>query len=91
MRFWLLETKLFRENAQIFFNQIKRDKTKTVILVTHDMSSVRQYCNKAIFIEKGEVIHDGNPNIVADDYQAFLEQESKPATGRLKIVWGAVN
>ena len=71
----------FQRKCANFFNQIKRDKTKTVILVTHDMSSVRQYCNKAIFIEKGEVIHDGNPNIVADDYsEMFLQQESKTTT-----------
>ena len=66
----------FQRKCSNFFNDIKRDKSKTVILVTHDMASVRRYCNRAIFIEKGEIVDDGNPDEVADEYsELFLDQK----------------
>lgn len=67
----------FQRKCNNFFNEIKRDKTKTVILVTHDMGSIRQYCNRAIFIERGEIVHMGNPNIVADDYSELFLKDAK--------------
>jgi ABC-type polysaccharide/polyol phosphate transport system ATPase subunit len=37
---------------------------KGVVLVTHDMDWVREYCNRAILLEKGQVIIEGNPEEV---------------------------
>ena len=37
---------------------------KGVVLVTHDMDWVREYCNRALLIEKGEVIMEGPPDEV---------------------------
>ena len=41
---------------------------KTVILVTHDMNAVRQFCTKAIFVEDGQIKETGSPNDIADLY-----------------------
>src|SRR5574344_1357020 len=38
----------FQKKCNEYFDEIKHDKTKTVILVTHGMDNVRKYCNKAI-------------------------------------------
>lgn len=68
----------FQRKSAEFFAKIKQDKKKTIILVTHSMASVRQYCNHAIFIEKGKIVKEGNPNEVADDYsEMFLEESSQ--------------
>ena len=37
---------------------------KAVVLVTHDMEWVREYCNRAILLEKGRVIVEGPPDEV---------------------------
>ena len=37
---------------------------KAVVLVTHDMEWVREYCNRAILLEKGRVILEGPPDDV---------------------------
>lgn len=58
----------FQKKCNIFFNDIKKDKTKTIILVTHSMDAVRKFCNKAILIEKGSIVAEGDPNDVADEY-----------------------
>jgi ABC-type polysaccharide/polyol phosphate transport system ATPase subunit len=34
---------------------------KAVVLVTHDMDWVREYCNRAMLIEKGKVVMQGSP------------------------------
>ena len=41
---------------------------QTVVLVTHDMETVRQYCNRAILIHNGKIIEDGSPRLVAEKY-----------------------
>ncbi|KAB7790332.1 ABC transporter ATP-binding protein [Bifidobacterium leontopitheci] len=58
----------FQRKCDNFFTQIKKDPTKTVILVTHDMGAVKKYCNKAILIKDGEIIVSGDKEEVANQY-----------------------
>lgn len=58
----------FQAKCNQYFNQIKKDKTKTVVLVTHSMENVRKYCNHAILIRDGVVKIDGSPEDVANSY-----------------------
>ena len=68
----------FQRKCDDFFSKIKKDKTKTVILVTHSMSSVRRYCNKAIMINQGEVASLGSIDKVVEAYtQLNLEKLGK--------------
>jgi homopolymeric O-antigen transport system ATP-binding protein len=39
---------------------------KGVVLVTHDMEWVREYCNRALLLEKGQVIMEGKPDEVVE-------------------------
>ncbi|HET7028877.1 MAG TPA: ABC transporter ATP-binding protein, partial [Candidatus Limnocylindrales bacterium] len=34
---------------------------KAVVLVTHDMNWVQEYCNRAVLLERGEVVIEGEP------------------------------
>ena len=68
----------FQRKCNDFFDKIKKDKTKTVILVTHSMDSVRKYCNKAMMIRNGKVVVYGSPQDVASQYTADnLKRENK--------------
>lgn len=58
----------FQKKCNKFFADIKKDGSKTVILVTHDMASVRRYCSRALMLEKGKVVAFGDPEEVADNY-----------------------
>lgn len=58
----------FQRKCNDFFEKIKKDNSKTVILVTHDMLAVERYCDKAIFINKGVVEKIGNPRKIAAEY-----------------------
>ncbi len=48
-----------------------RDSDKTIVIVTHNLNSVRKLCNRAIWINNGEVKMDGKCNDVVD---AYLEE-----------------
>jgi len=65
----------FQRKCSTFFDQIKKDKTKTVILVTHSMESVRKYCNRAMLIVDGEIKETGNPDKVANAYSDIFINE----------------
>ena len=56
----------FQEKCNNYFKSLKKDQT--VILVTHDMETVKRFCNRAILIENGKIIKDGRPKQVADAY-----------------------
>ena len=60
----------FQRKCNDFFENIKKDKTKTVILVTHSMADVKKYCNNAIFIADGMISESGDVDKVAEKYIA---------------------
>ena len=45
------------------------DKAKAIVLVTHDLSYVTEFCNRAILIELGRVIREGPPAEVVQLYR----------------------
>jgi len=61
----------FQRKCNDYFDKIRRDKTKTVILVTHSMESVRKYCNRAMLLQEGRVEFIGNPDKIADEYSGL--------------------
>jgi ABC-type polysaccharide/polyol phosphate transport system ATPase subunit len=52
---------------------------KGVVLVTHDMDWVREYCNRALLLEKGRVIIEGAPDEVT---ALHLERQAAEAARR---------
>ena len=77
----------FQRKCFDYFMLLKKNK-KTVILVTHDMGAVRQYCDRAIMIEKGKIVHSGEPEKVAQFYQRLFTEESKKQSEGRKISKG---
>lgn len=57
----------FQRKCYSYFDKLKKEK-RTVILVTHDMSAVERFCNKALFIDSGEIKYEGKPHKVATEY-----------------------
>lgn len=52
-------------------DEIKRNGT-TILLVTHDMSSVVKYCDKVVVLNHGKVVKEGNPKEMVDIYKKIL-------------------
>jgi ABC-2 type transport system ATP-binding protein len=64
----------FQRKCFDHFMLLKKNK-QTVVLVTHDMAAVRQYCDRAVMIDKGEVVERGKPEDVAQAYQQLFSEE----------------
>lgn len=48
---------------------------KTVLFVSHDINSVKRFCKRAIWINEGQVVMDGDTDEVTDKYSDFLKSE----------------
>jgi ABC-type polysaccharide/polyol phosphate transport system ATPase subunit len=57
-----------------------RDEGKTILFVTHDLQALTKFCDKAILLDKGQILLEGSPDSVARRYQALIfERESNRA------------
>ena len=67
----------FQRKCFAYFAELKRNN-KTVILVTHSMDSIQQFCTRAMLIEGGSIKHIGKTSDIALRYQElFMNQEEK--------------
>lgn len=57
----------FQRKCIDVFEQYKASG-QTVVLVTHDMETVKKFCNRAVLIQDGTIIKEGDPVQVADEY-----------------------
>lgn len=59
----------FQQKCFNYFEELRQQK-KTVVFVSHDMTSVNRFCSRAVYIKDGVLIHEGSPEEVADLYIA---------------------
>ena len=52
------------------FNKLKelKESGKTIVIVTHSMNQVKQFCDRAMWLYKGNVKMDGNVDQVLEEY-----------------------
>lgn len=76
----------FQRKCFQYFAHLKKKK-KTVILVTHSMDQVQQFCTKAALIDKGHRLEVGKPADIAQLYRELnMPEESEHKTkGNAKI------
>ena len=58
----------FRAKCFRQFERMRREG-RTVVLVSHDMSAIERYCDRAVLLEKGRVEAIGEPAEVAERYR----------------------
>lgn len=69
-----------------------KDEGKTIVLCTHSMSTVMDFCTRAIWINEGEILEQGSPEDIVDKYNSVntlpkavnnkrkVSQETKPGS-----------
>jgi ABC-2 type transport system ATP-binding protein len=58
----------FREKSKARVGELVQS-AKAIVLVTHDMNWVVEYCNRAMLIEKGRIVLEGSPVEVVELHQ----------------------
>ena len=64
----------FQRRSQESFEEIKRKRSKTVVLVTHGMPDIERYCDRAMLLEQGQIEQIGDPVETARRYIALGER-----------------
>jgi ABC-type polysaccharide/polyol phosphate transport system ATPase subunit len=57
----------FAQKCFDVFNRM-RDEGRTIVFVTHDMGALNRFCHRALLLERGSMVHLGEPHEVADRY-----------------------
>ncbi|MCH7698477.1 MAG: ABC transporter ATP-binding protein [Chloroflexi bacterium] len=57
----------FQQKCFDHFAELKQ-QSATIILVTHSMSTLREFADRVIHMEHGRVVNDGDPDAVIDKY-----------------------
>lgn len=57
----------FQQKCADVFHALK-GSDKTLVLVTHDMGAVDTYCDRAILLDRGRIVHEGEPREVGKHY-----------------------
>ncbi len=58
----------FREKSKQRVGELVRE-AKAIVLVTHDMNWVTEYCNRAMLLERGQIVLEGTPAEVVKEHQ----------------------
>lgn len=72
-----------------------REQGTTLLIVSHDRTAIQSLCDRAILMEHGFVIKDGNPAEVLDYYNAIIAEKENATVevkrlddGRLRTLSG---
>jgi ABC-type multidrug transport system ATPase subunit len=57
----------FQQKCFEQFHRLKAEG-RTIVFVTHDMSAVERFCDRAMLLEKGELVTQGDPHAIARAY-----------------------
>jgi ABC-2 type transport system ATP-binding protein len=77
----------FQRKCFDYFRTLKKNK-KTVIFVSHDMSAIREYCERAVLIEKSKIIAAGTADSIASKYSRMFLEGSADSHGVSTKRWG---
>lgn len=59
-----------------------KEQGKTILFVSHDLSTIRRYCDRALLINKGHLIGDGTPMEMIDKFKRVMAgQEDTETSG----------
>ena len=63
-----------------------RNEGRTVLFVSHDLTSVRQLCTRALMLNGGQIVDDGLPDEVTRRYERLHQDASGAALGAAERV-----
>jgi lipopolysaccharide transport system ATP-binding protein len=58
-----------------------REEGRTVLFVSHDLTSVRQLCTRALLLNGGRVVDDGDPDTITRRYERLYQDEAQSEGG----------
>lgn len=63
----------FQQKCMRFLKKFK--ESGSIFFVSHDTSAMINFCDRVVWLHKGEVVASGNPKAVCEEYLSFLHQK----------------
>ena len=70
----------FQSKCYRKFEEFKRDG-KTILFVSHDLSAISRYCDRAVLLNQGDKVYEGTPKEAIDIYKKVLVDQFHKGTG----------
>ena len=64
----------FKEKSYNKMKELISDETRTVIIVSHSLDTVKELCDEVLWLEKGEVVMKGDASEVNPQYIEFMKK-----------------
>lgn len=77
----------FQKKCFDYFRRLKELK-QTIIFVSHDMSAVSEFCDRAVLIDKSEMVDIGSADKIATAYEKLFLKRSTVSEGVVTKRWG---
>lgn len=63
----------FKKKSYAKMKELISDTNRTVVIVSHDMKTIRDLCSKVLWINDGEMVKYGDTETVLEAYDAFMK------------------
>ena len=63
-----------------------RNSDKTILFVSHDINSIRRFCDRVYWLKNGEIVDEGDTMEVTERYDNFLKKKSLTSIDREKTM-----
>ena len=63
----------FRKKSLAKMKELITDKNRTVIIVSHNMETLKELCNSVLWMHDGKMMELGEPEIVLTHYKDFMK------------------
>jgi len=78
----------FQKKCYEVFKEFKLKK-KTIIYVSHNLESVKEFCSTVVLLDEGQVVSVGVPEPVVYEYHKLCIKETKKILGFVANQWGS--
>jgi ABC-type polysaccharide/polyol phosphate transport system ATPase subunit len=69
----------FKEKSYNKMKELISDDTRTVIIVSHSLGTIKELCDEVLWLHDGEIKKIGSPDEVIPEYENFMEMQPKKA------------
>jgi len=63
----------FKQKSYNKMKELINDENRTVIIVSHSSKTLRELCDKVIWLHNGLIKKIGDPNEIMDEYEEFMK------------------
>lgn len=75
----------FRKKSLAKMKSLIADQDRTVVIVSHSIETLREFCDKVLWIHDGETIEYGATNTVLEHYLEYMETEKSAVLEKRKV------